>query len=703
MVIDLKFDKKIQGIEEPIVLDQKFKIKAVIFPAFHREIGGAMKSINLKFEISSIKPEKLIQYKVGFLSDTDGFKDYLPIYCSNFYDCDFLILHLGAIHKKPNGYKHLYFNGVVDLLNEIKNKIENDKKPIIFLGEFGFELCNDQAFHDAIKTLTNENPKMETIPQYYLQSIIDKSNSVQNPINKIYAHQIMGNFTWRSIIDIFFDHNEILKKIIETKPQKLIESSYFSRIWRDFIKKEGLKIQTPINELIVKSYLMDVYPSAHLKDFFKFIKNFLLNLDEETVKRQLTDLQLDLGLQKYFSRISRIKLRSIKEIPKGIKRNDIMLTEALIENLKMASMERNVPVYYYEFILYIFFLVKKTLKGYKTISTFQDLRQNICKLLQKKSEYPIFPAHPSYTILIENSGLKFQSSCHKCKSTLYSISFSELKSDSNFIINKDDQFYLSKYICDYCQNKKEEDDMYFSQFEGSDAQAAEDFEEEIWGYAQDIENGLKKDIMPETIFILQYQPLYTWGRLAPGAKSKIIDYIGHSSVKDDYFLFLFQIFEIRDIWKKVLEVIEFQLEDLFTVMFGNFDISLITMEFIIDIENLVLILDLILEKYSQDQRTKIINYLITVASSLHNSKKEIFPKLLKFLRKHVFSELFNVFWDRESINNLSFTLQDTTIKDMWDSTHEFKIYSKIYQILDGKITLKKKTKIRLKKRLSDFG
>ena len=97
------------------------------------------------------------------MSDTDGSLEYMEYYKKIYDDCDILIPHIGAIHKSPNGYKHLYLSGIEELLNRISNK-----NKFIFLGEFGLELGNNQIFYNGIyRVISAKIPYMRLMKNIY--------------------------------------------------------------------------------------------------------------------------------------------------------------------------------------------------------------------------------------------------------------------------------------------------------------------------------------------------------------------------------------------------------------------------------------------------------------------------------------------------------------------------------------------------------
>jgi len=138
MVLRLKFEKEIS-----------FKVKVSILKCYHKEVGGATKSIGLKFTLEHINGNKIL---IGFMSDTDGSNEYMNYYKSVYDECNILIPHLGALHKEPLGDKHLYKNG----LNSLLNRLSLEDR-LIILGEFGFELATEAEFKRVLKELIPES------------------------------------------------------------------------------------------------------------------------------------------------------------------------------------------------------------------------------------------------------------------------------------------------------------------------------------------------------------------------------------------------------------------------------------------------------------------------------------------------------------------------------------------------------------------
>lgn len=91
-----------------------FKIEVEVTKAYHREIGGTMNSVGLKFKLTH-NQDKSKTYTIGFMSDTDNLDCYMGYYKDKYNDCDILIPHLGSIKSKKTerGYKHLYLKGVI--------------------------------------------------------------------------------------------------------------------------------------------------------------------------------------------------------------------------------------------------------------------------------------------------------------------------------------------------------------------------------------------------------------------------------------------------------------------------------------------------------------------------------------------------------------------------------------------------------------
>ncbi|KKN05374.1 hypothetical protein LCGC14_1088050 [marine sediment metagenome] len=125
-----------------------FDVNLKVTKAYHKEIGGSMNSIGLKFNLKN----KDNNYNIGFMSDTDGLIDYIEEYYNEYKDCKIIIPHLGAIHKEPIGNKHLYYAGVKSFLEKLK-----EKNYIIFLGEFGLELGSNEDFLKGISHFISDN------------------------------------------------------------------------------------------------------------------------------------------------------------------------------------------------------------------------------------------------------------------------------------------------------------------------------------------------------------------------------------------------------------------------------------------------------------------------------------------------------------------------------------------------------------------
>jgi hypothetical protein len=339
--------------------------------------------------------------------------------------------------------------------------------------------------------------------------------------------------------------------------------------------------------------------------------------------------------------------------------------------------------------MYIYVLLSKKLKTKGNLDKNQDLRQLTCKLLQKTTKFPIFPAHPSYCILIENSSILFESKCSKCKREVNSIAFSELVDHMDFTL-EEDQFYLPNNLGNDCIHDKEEEMSYFSQMDDFDDNSAKDFEDEMNGYVEDIKIGLAINELPETLFSLQHYPEFIWERLSVDMQSKILQYIENSSVKEDYFLFLLKLFAIPSLKNKVISVINNQRDDAIKYIFRYSPVESIIKEFLVDPEIQAEILIEIYDDFKDTQRKELVNNLLNLSADLFKTKEpDHYPKLIGFLRSNIYSYLFDAFWAEETFDKLPFKLDDLTIKSMWNSTFESKLYSKIYQILKGKIKYSK--------------
>lgn len=110
--------------------------------AYHREQGGYYSSVGLIFTILTEKKN----FRIGLMSDTDGSKKYLKQYVKTYSNVDVLIPHVGTIEKRktPNGEKHLYLEGLTDILTKI------DTPSFIIIGEFGLEMGSLSSMIDGV-------------------------------------------------------------------------------------------------------------------------------------------------------------------------------------------------------------------------------------------------------------------------------------------------------------------------------------------------------------------------------------------------------------------------------------------------------------------------------------------------------------------------------------------------------------------------
>lgn len=127
---------------------------------YHQEIGSRSNSLGLLLEVKTGTSEPKT---IGILGDTDGHEDYLDQYINQFKDVDLFILHLGSINpeKFGSGSKHLYENGIIFLLNKIKQMSEKklgfNKLKAIIITEFGLELASLDHTIDIINMFRYEN------------------------------------------------------------------------------------------------------------------------------------------------------------------------------------------------------------------------------------------------------------------------------------------------------------------------------------------------------------------------------------------------------------------------------------------------------------------------------------------------------------------------------------------------------------------
>jgi phosphoribosyl 1,2-cyclic phosphodiesterase len=101
----------------PFKSDNDFKelIFVETLKTFHREIGNKHNSLGFVFHILSGDSKQ----EIAILGDTDGNENYIDSYIDHLKNARIIVLHLGSYSDKgyADGHKHLYRNGLINILN----------------------------------------------------------------------------------------------------------------------------------------------------------------------------------------------------------------------------------------------------------------------------------------------------------------------------------------------------------------------------------------------------------------------------------------------------------------------------------------------------------------------------------------------------------------------------------------------------------
>ena len=486
---------------------QNFEVNVSVLLAYHKEIGGAMNSINLKI---ILRTKTGTEYIIGFMSDTDGSKNYINYYLDNFNDCLILIPHLGAIHKEPKGYNHLYRSGLELLLQGL-----NSKEKYIFLGEFGFELATEQDFKDIvldliptsklnynnlisiILTFFNDNTKVKKYPFVAqvltsLFSFLINDVKILTPNLEILFPFIGYNEEFVSDSESIFYKDrayELIKRETENF-KKAYNSEQFIHLWQLFHKTIVFLGESSDNCFKAFEKVLNDWKLSSLFDNFKNNIRYFV---------QYLPRNLKLSLIRNFSIIA----------SKYPVENNIMVDE--IKNLVSVEVDEyskfflglgNEIIAFFEseemkgfiFIFFGYFMLTLFQHSSFTMPTLieKDGREIICKYLSAKFSNKVIPVHPSYTILFYENEVKIRGYTDKYDCSHENvIALGEINKDWQ-ILPKDEKRICKKeeYVSIVPQNKcieciriKEEKDIEwereYARYEGLIESRNEEIIEEI--------------------------------------------------------------------------------------------------------------------------------------------------------------------------------------------------------------------------------
>ncbi|KKL69471.1 hypothetical protein LCGC14_2114620, partial [marine sediment metagenome] len=411
-----------------------FSINVEVGRAFHREIGGYMNSISLKFLLTNNQTGK--SYNIGFFGDTDGSNKYLDEYLKFYEDCDIIIPHLGAINKKPTGDKHLYKKGIKNILEKF------DSKKFVFLGEYGFELASEQSFKHILKDLIPEHIKYDNLIRNFYLSTKDPNTigDVYIPIFDIMVNKLITlNINLELILPflIYSNYDKINTNIIHhtninnfniryIKKLNLknadFEKNYkekdFIDIWREFLKFIIFQATSlsRIKTLVRDSYnlwglavIMENYKNL-LTKFFEFltddIKSNFLTKTIFSMTSYPISLNVEIGDIKNF-----INVDAVTSQPSTFDTIDHFpgVSQEIKEYFQEDGLFAIILILYVKFIIGLFEKTKSP-----TILSISDGREIICRYLNDKFIHEVLPVHPSYSIIFGNKELEVRGKCNRC-------------------------------------------------------------------------------------------------------------------------------------------------------------------------------------------------------------------------------------------------------------------------------------------------
>ncbi len=413
LTLGLSFNLKFE-MKNPLIM-----VNIKVGKAFHKEIGGSMNSIGLKFEISF---KKTVSYKIGFMSDTDGLSDYMEEYCAFYGDADILICHIGAIHKDPIGYKHLYKEGIIELLKKdwIKDKI-------ILLGEFGFELATEKEYkrvfleilptnidyrdlikilNDSIKMMKKTEKTEEGYYKFLIEIIAEKF--IESTINiknfEVSVEYILPFIMYSNEKE--FNHGDdpydpfnfhFLDNFLRTSKRSFSEVD-FIECWKLFLKCLVYGAHDPKKCL---HFLQEQFYKWNLRtlfDGFNDFTNIFFEHFTESLKNQLITffiesfikypINKDIGINTFINSMRKnIYTKLYKSARfKGLSTN---LGKLFIDN----SSKGIILLFFMHFIIKLFILELEQINKQE-----RDGRDILCDHLRKISKNLILPVHPSYQI-----------------------------------------------------------------------------------------------------------------------------------------------------------------------------------------------------------------------------------------------------------------------------------------------------------------
>ncbi len=461
---------------------EDFDVNLKVTKAYHKEIGGSMNSIGLKFKLKN----KDCNYKIGFMSDTDGLIDYIEEYYNEYKDCNVIIPHLGAIHKEPIGNKHLYLTGVKNFLEKLK-----EKNYIIFLGEFGLELGSNEDFFKGISHFISDNLSYDILmkniytllfptekdqfggdEQLILDLFTSKFESFIKKINKSYLVKSL---------------ELLLPFLVITKENRNLNEDDFQVYVLNMIKKA-------IDKIIIK-FEEDYFRNV----FWTFLKKFLFQadlnndyeklLDEITEKWEISELKsnFETFTEKFFPYLTDEFKNSffwtlLNSIPPLFKIHKNSKIDHFLHNIHLEinktldaftpniinflGIENNLKSYLkdtqndnifawraFTIIFYIFLIIQiKNSQKKSKKEILLDGREIISKYFDNISNLKVFPVHSSFQIIFSEKGTRIKGMCKHRHET--EIAIDNFNRNWKFISQEGKNEFINvipKELCNECR------------------------------------------------------------------------------------------------------------------------------------------------------------------------------------------------------------------------------------------------------------
>ena len=481
--LDLKFESK----------SPDFLVNVKVEKAFHKEIGGAMNSIGFKFYLSNKGKQSHV---IGFMSDTDGQSDYLENYVHSYEDVDILVCHLGAIHKHPNGYKHLYKDGIESLL--LKDELNNK---IIFIGEFGFELANEAKYKKIIQELLSFGMEYREMIQILKNTMKDKEKSKEyfkfliEILTEKFSEFIVSIDDFSPNIEIilpFLIHGQLsenqespsqesnfnnLKKLLRNIENHFSYNDIIDG-WRLFLQTFVYGAFNPTEYLqILRNKIKQFINFSLFNDFSELISEFFSFFSDYTKNRLLKFFIKEFSkypiMPKNKSTVNKDELENLvlSKLNDSINTNNYDLRFKGIPDC-FKILFQSTPIRGFILLYFMYFILKLFIQDNKINNEREDDGRNIvCNYLRKINDNIIIPVHPSYQIHFDSDIVKIRGRNDTCNHQAI-IPINDCNKNSQIKIKKKTKVTFSKLnlfgVDESCEEEGEDEFVDVIAFEKCD-------------------------------------------------------------------------------------------------------------------------------------------------------------------------------------------------------------------------------------------